>query len=72
MKIGNIGFVVLTRTRAQLIARPQWLAPDSPGSELSRTEHPVDHASPSELAKVIPFRPRSSPQGITRRAAGSD
>lgn len=62
MRILNIGFINLARTRGQLFARPEWLG----------FEHPVDHVPPPEAGTIIPLRPRTRPTGVTKRVAGSD
>ena len=63
MRFGNLGFINLERTRAQLFARPHWLG----------FEHPIDHVpSPVMGAKVISLHASVRARGATKRAAGSD
>lgn len=63
MRIGNIGFITLERTRAQLFARPHWLG----------FEHPVDHVPPFPTGgKVISLHAPIRSKTATPRVAGSD
>jgi len=63
MRFGNLGFINLERTRAQLFARPHWLG----------FEHPIDHVPPPlRGGKVIPLRTAIRAKSATKRVAGSD
>lgn len=63
MRFGNLGFITLERTRAQVFARPHWLG----------FEHPIDHVPQLPTGgKVISLHAPMRSQGATQRVAGSD
>lgn len=63
MRFGNLGFINLERTRAQVFARPHWLG----------FEHPIDHVPrPPMGGKVISLHAPIRAKGATKRVAGSD